>query len=216
MQDKPDFHKAYTAANDILVSASTINKFPFDADALIREQTDIEFCSYEKAAEYGVDVRTFGSESAVLIEDDGMYIIFYNDKEPIARQKFSKLHEFGHYILKHDLNATGNLYDMQEIETNFFTAQILMPEQIMQEFVRRQKYISPKFLAGTFGVSEEAAEKRKKTFGKTNPYIRKTEERFFDDAILFKYKRFIDSVAPEYDAFDMAYEYELQAERDRW
>ena len=48
---------------------------------------------------FGICVKSFGSESAVIQEYCGAHIIFYNQDEQPYRVRFSIMHEFGHYIL---------------------------------------------------------------------------------------------------------------------
>lgn len=51
-----------------LVISSVIDGFPFRAKALVNEQADISFCTYEKARnKYHQDIRQFGSDSAALM-----------------------------------------------------------------------------------------------------------------------------------------------------
>ena len=61
---KPDFSRAYSKANEILVKSSAIQTFPFSPKDLVKEQTPIVCRSFKKARKYGVDITAFGSESA--------------------------------------------------------------------------------------------------------------------------------------------------------
>lgn len=128
------------------------------------------------------------------------------------------LHEIGHYLLEHKLKTENlNLYEKQEVETNYFAAQLLMPEQTLIEIQARGKRISTDFLVSSFQVSKEAARKRIETLNKIKPEYRTRDEKEFDDLILLKYKMFLDSIMPaknSYNWFDD--EYERQRERDSW
>jgi len=216
-----DFVKIYRKANEILVSSIVIETFPFKMKQLIVEQTDIRMCAYSKAMnKYGIDIRTFGSESAVIQEYCGAYIIFYNQDEPDSRIRFSIMHEFGHYVLGHkmSLGASDSLYHTQELEANCFAAQILMPEQVLRLANKRGKRLSKDYLIDSFGVSEIAAEKRLKTMVSFENDWRKREEKEYDDIIVEKYIAFIDKIAPiNFKQFyDYEYEMEKQYERDSW
>lgn len=46
----PNFKRIYQYANEILVCSSKIDGFPFKAKELVKEQTDIAFCTFEKAS----------------------------------------------------------------------------------------------------------------------------------------------------------------------
>ncbi len=218
MAYKPDFKRAYVLANEILIKSHVINTFPFSITKVIREMSDIQCCSFKRACTYGVDIGAFGSDAAVLAEYAGRSIIFYNQDDMEERIRFSMLHEIGHFLLNHKLNTeNADLYEKQEIETNYFAAQLLMPEQTLIEFQKRGKRIDVDFLINTFKVSREAAKKRIGTLYKIKPEYRSTEEKEYDDIILLKYKSFIDLIAPNKDMLNwFEDEYEKQQERDGW
>ncbi len=131
--------------------------------------------------------------------------------------KFSILHELGHHINNHDFSVTDSeAYGKYEVETNYFTAQLLMPEQILRELQRRGSRITHEFLQEHFEVSYLAADKRITTLAKTNAEWRSRAEREYDDIILTKYMSFLDSISPPRKSFDFEDEYNLQLERSRW
>ena len=216
-----DFVMIYRKANEILATTSVIETFPYKISQLIKEQSDIRICKYSKAlSKYGIPMEHFGSESAVLMECEGAYIIFYNDEEKEYRVRFSIGHEFGHYVFKHKMNLRDDdsLYQKQEIEANCFAAQLLMPEQIIREVVHRGKIVNIDCLKKSFDVSNEAAEKRRQSLAKFDYEWRKREEKEYDDIILTRFTTFIDIIAPkkQIDYYDYAYEDEMQRERESW
>lgn len=212
-----DFKKAYSLANELLCSSNTIDTFPFSPQKLVKEKSNIRCRSYSKAIKYGLDIRDFGSESATIFKKGEKEIIFYNDSKPENHTRFSILHEFGHGYLKHDFNDKCiDSYHKFEVEANFFSAQLLMPEQIIRELLHRGVGINKTFIQNYFGVSEEAAQKRIETLAKTNYEWRSREEKEFDDIILMKYSAFINSIKPKYSYFDYDYEEEMQKQRDSW
>ncbi|MBQ7674645.1 MAG: ImmA/IrrE family metallo-endopeptidase [Alphaproteobacteria bacterium] len=216
-----DFQMAYTKANEILATTSVIETFPYKIGELIKEQSDIRLCKYSKALnKYGIPIEDFGSESAVIIEYFGANIIFYNDSEPKYRVVYSIGHEFGHHVLDHKMNLkkTDPLYSKQEIEANYFVAQILMPEQIIREAVRRGKTLNNDFIKESFGVSSNAASKRRKTLANYDFEWRKREEKEYDDIILERYMPFIENIAPinKITNYDFDNEYSRQRERENW
>ena len=108
-------------------------------------------------------------------------------------------------------------YYCVEVEANCFAAQILMPEQVLNELKKRGAIITVDFLKEHFGVSEEAAKKRIETIGKINYEWRTNDEKIFDETILFKYKEFIDAILPKRNKFNWYEdEFEKQMERDSW
>lgn len=214
---KPNFKRAMEKANDVLVSSVAINTFPFSIKKLIKEKTSIVCRSYLKAGMYGIDIKVFGSQDAIYHDLEGKGIIFYNEEiSNKERQRFSLSHEFGHVQLNHDLDNI-EMYGIYEVETNFFAAQILMPEQIINELIKRGKQITIENLMLWFNVSKMAAQKRLDTLRKIDFSRRSYDERIIDESIVLKYQIFIDSIAPKrIDYYDPYTEEELQHERDSW
>lgn len=215
--DKPNFKKVLEKANDILVSSYMINTFPFSITKVIKEKTNIVCRSYLKAGMYGVDINAFGSKDAIYQVYNGKGIIFYNEKIPWKeRQRFSLNHELGHCIMQHDLD-NKDMYDVYEVEANFFAAQMLMPEQVINKLLKRGKTINEENLVSWFNVSKAAARKRLETLRKIDFNNRTYEEDMVDQSILLKFQTFIDSIAPrKADYYDPYFEEELQRERDSW
>ncbi len=218
MKQNPDFKKAYILANDMLVAARCIRQFPFDAAEFVKEQTDLKFYSFKRAFEkFGLICNDLGSGSAILSKLNGKNIVFYNQDECNMRDSFNKLHETGHFLLAHKTNLTADnpLYGVQEVETNFFTAQMLMPLQVLKEIQRRGYKIDSSFLMRNFGVSCNAAKKRIETLSKR--IFLTAEEMSFDDIILEKFRAFINKIAPEkYESSYYCRDEEMQEERNRW
>lgn len=215
---KPDFSKVYSAANEILVSTSVISTFPFDVKALIREQTDIRCRTYKKASEYGVDISEFGSDSAVVIKFHGKMIIFYDNEKPETHNKFSLIHEAGHIINNHNFDyKSEEEYGVYEVEANYFTAQLLMPEQLIRYVQGKGVNVTNIFLQKHFGVSRLAAIKRLETLSKTNVEWYSRSEKEYDDIILNRYMPFLRKLCPpSTDYYYDIDEFEKQQERDNW
>lgn len=219
MEYKPNFSKAYVKANKYLATSHNISTFPYSPRKLVKETGNglIVCRTFEKAKEYDVDVKALGSDSATLTKYHGKHIIFYDNEKSISHVKFSILHEYGHYILNHNLNCKDKeLYGIYEVEANFFAAQLLMPDQIVREFMRRGQNITCEFLEKTFDVSQEAAEKRLETFRKTIPEFRNSSETEFDDIIRTKYIHLINSICPKYDTYDFEDDLEMENQRNQW
>lgn len=217
-----NYKKVYTKANEYLALAPSITGFPFKTKEFIYEQSDIRLCSYKKAQEkYDIYIPIFGSESAVIHELEGAFIIFYNQNEPEYRVRFSIIHEYAHFIFKHKMNLSekDKLYHIQELEANCFAAQILMPEQLLRECSKRGITISEQFIKNSFSVSDDAADKRIKTLANTSYEWRSREEKEFDDIILQKYAHKLNEIAPitkNNNYYDYDVEYNRQRERDTW
>ena len=211
---KPNFQKAYINANEILVSSKIITNFPYSATKLIKEQSSIVCRSFDKAHKYNVDIEAFGSDSAVIMNLDDKYIIFYNQNEMPERIKFSMLHEFGHKVNNHKFIVTSDeVYGI--VETNYFAAQLLMPEQILREFQKRGRRIDKYFLMTIFGVSEQAAIKRIENLNQIT-WERSQIEKEYDDIILNKYLSWINSIVPNNIDHLFADDEERQNVREQW
>ena len=220
---KPDFKKAYCMANEILIQSYAIERIPFDVKKHLREETDIELRKYRTAKrKFGVSVRDLGSDDALIVEQNGRYIIFYDEFAYAPRMIWSIVHEMGHFYLGHNLNfksISPEQYEKQEVEANFFAAQLLMPDQIIWEMVDRYNFdITPSFLQQHFAVSNEAARKRIETLYKQFDYRNTRQAKENSDLIITKFGSFINSLKPSgyytYSSFDD--EEEMQKERDSW
>ena len=217
---KPDFKKSYIAAHEKLVKLPLGTTFPLKTSKIIEDFSDLELHSFNWAEEHGFLRIYFKSESAELYEQNGRYTIFYNETKPSTHSKFSILHELFHYESNHDLNAgekNTELYNKQEVEANFFAAEMLMPEPVIKELEKRGKKMDAKEIQKVFGTSAKAAEIRFKTLKSYPSFLRSNEEKEFDEYLVkFTFKKFIDSICPKMRKLDLQNEYELQAERDRW
>ncbi len=215
---KPNFSAAYSKANEILVKSCVVSNFPFSPVELVKEQSTIKCCTYKRALKYGVDIAAFGSESATIIEYGNRQIIFYDDSKPMTHIKYSILHELGHFLINHDFNVTNKeIYGRYEVETNYFVAQLLMPEQVLRELINRGVCVTKEFLMQHFNVSETAAKKRIETLAKTTIEWYSRQEKEFDDIILQKFATFIDSIClPRKNYFHLDDEFNRQRERDSW
>ena len=222
ISNTPNWKKVMNNANEILVKSKVITTFPFSPKKVVKELSSIKCCTYARAEEkYHVNIKAFGSESAVIMRENeqDQEILFYNNQKPKTHIRFSILHELGHVVNGHSFAfESEERAKVKEIETNFFAAQLLMPEQLIREFQRRGVTISKEFLMKTFVVSKEAAEKRLTTLRKINWNRRSFEEKQFDEGIVLKYSEFLDSIKPStvnnIDWFED--EYDLEIQRSAW
>ncbi|MGB4985001.1 MAG: ImmA/IrrE family metallo-endopeptidase [Erysipelotrichaceae bacterium] len=213
----PNFEKSYVKANEILVRSNAISNFPFNPIVLVKELSEIRCKTFATARRYGVDITDFGSESAIIMKIGNKSIIFYDDTKLQTHINFSIIHEFGHTELDHDFSKKEHeTYIRNEVETNYFTAQLLMPEQLLRELQRRGVLITVQFLVDKFGVSRQAANKRIETLAKTNIEWFSRSQKEYDDIILFKYARFLDNVCPQSNLYSYEDELLFQEERSKW
>lgn len=213
----PNFSKAIFAANELLIQANLITGFPFPARKLVTEMFGIPTCKFSQARHFReLDIRDFGSQSAVIGKRDGKAILFFDETKPKVHRVFSIIHELGHFRLEHfDIGCVDkDTYNRYEVEANFFAAQLLMPEQILRESQHRGLRITIDVLTEKFAVSKAAAEKRIETLAKTDTDWYKRRNGMYDDIILEKFSGFIDSIKPVSILPSYEEDFELQRERD--
>ncbi len=214
---RPNFAGVYSKANEILATSPLLTSFPFSPKELVKEQANIVCRSFKTALKHGLDMKAFGSESAVVVQRGERSIIFYDETKPETHTRFSILHELGHVVNGHDFTRKDSeAYQKYEVETNFFAAQLLMPEQLLRELQRRGVPIKSAFLQEKFGVSKQAADKRIETLAKTDFEWRSRAEKEYDDIILLRFAGFLDAIRPSHSFFDFEDEYARQRERDSW
>ena len=204
---EPDFGACYDLANEILITSTVIEAFPFSIKKVIKRYADVN-CIKENNVQtlcdqFGLpdpeyfNIESLGSKDASLFEYGGRNIIIYRDDGTITpkRIKWSLAHELGHFLRQHDTNDKLN-YDTYEIEANFFAAQLLMPVQIINEFRRRRQTIDRRHLMKWFGISGKAADKRIETLRKIDGRNLSEEEKMIDGLIIQKYSVFINETVP--------------------
>lgn len=222
MTYKPDFEKAYIKATEFLIQIAD-HDFPFNLRKLFAEFTDFKLISFEQLEKEGLNPGNFGSEDAFIIEDPLGYIyLCYDTKSPVERKRFSLAHELGHHCLGHNTDSSlmisdRNLYDKQELEANYFAAQLLMPEQIFSTLKDKGVQLNVTDIATYFKVSKEAAQKRLQTLNKRNSFKLSNEQKMWDEVISFGYRNFIKSITSKHYHEKTWYDDEaMEQERQRW
>lgn len=133
-------------------------------DAVQRTLPEKQVSTVQLAESFGITVwRTrmpLGISGAIRRESDGSYAIFANEKDPLARRRFTYAHELAHYFLHREDIGDGvnenmlfrsHLSNDQEIEANKIAAEILMPRKMLNELVEEKKLEIPQ-LTEIFGV----------------------------------------------------------------
>lgn len=104
---------------------------------------DIPVPIEEIAAKYNIKIGRAPSDdfSGLFIRKDGYSLIGINNKEPLARQRFTIAHELGHYFLHPNKNTfidyrdnkTGIERTPKEVQANMFAAALLMPRKKLEK-----------------------------------------------------------------------------------
>ena len=187
---KPDFDRAQNEATKLLL-AQEIDSLYIDARNFVLPENffidsmqnfcALSDCPFEKLGHSSIN-------GAMLIRQDPHQIILYDDSidnEP--RKHWGIIHELGHAVLKHPCDSSPH-----EIEAHFFAAQLVAPEIVLIEILRRQGKITVSDLYHNFNVSYEAAEKRIHTLINRSCY----NEDEIDKQLLEKFMPIIDREIP--------------------
>lgn len=102
-------------------------------------------------------------------ETPGSFVIRVNRNDTARRQRFTVAHELGHFFLHRDAIGNGisddvlyrsSLSDSREVQANRFAADILMPQNLVNQWLRNAESLKVddkvEFLADKFNVSEAA------------------------------------------------------------
>jgi Zn-dependent peptidase ImmA (M78 family) len=166
------FNRSTSDANPIFVNTSdTILKLVSDKQI---QSCPLDVKAVATALDIGVEYRPLDSEVSGILrkELNDRWTIYVNDKHPDTRQRFTIAHEIAHWCL-HKYSKTsfedvmffrGTAVLPEEYEANKFAGEILMPENIFREQLRKgNRNIST--LADFFGVSALALRVRAKALG---------------------------------------------------
>ncbi len=230
-----NYKGAKERADEILLSPFIKSMFPsncFDLVEKLASEVAIKILPFSWIEEHGMKAEdVIHSNDAETFEQNGMYVIFYNQKFQKPRTDFGIMHEIGHIYNGHDMEILTKyrktkdarlekLYKKCETEANLFAAELLMPEAILRRLQELGCRIDVAFLQRTFGVSAQAAQisinNLKRSANKSVSYWEK--DASFDEAILLKFKAFIERNAPRRKGYTEELECDLamQAERDSW
>lgn len=98
-------------------------------------------------------------DGLTLIDRKGQTSLSYETKNPVVRQNFTKCHELGHFLLGHQgsffTEVTANQLSLEEVEANYFSAGLLMPDIVLLSKIFYQK-LSFQEVANSLSVSTEA------------------------------------------------------------
>ncbi|WP_192942760.1 ImmA/IrrE family metallo-endopeptidase, partial [Streptococcus dysgalactiae] len=134
----------------------------------LRELSLLEY-TYEGFFDYIVEaehIKVLGHhftgrkiEGLTIKDSRGGTSFSYETENPLVKQNFTKCHELGHYLLKHQGNFFTEISENQtspyEVEANYFSACLLMPDIVLLSKIYYQK-ISYQGLITSLMVSSEA------------------------------------------------------------
>ena len=159
----PNFEKSTHLATELLYNQDISHRI-LDVRTL-EYSKNIVFDSLQAYCQYTRQpIERFISEENSLLKDSctlydretNYYIVLYNDDIRIwERKNWSIAHEIGHIYLEHTKDE-----EIEEVESHFFAAQLLMPEYTLYKITQEYGSIQPNYLTEIFGVSNRAAKKR--------------------------------------------------------
>ncbi len=126
-----------------------------------------------------------GSACGVTICLGKKFLVLYNEKERNhKRLNWTLAHELGHICLRHKCDG-----DVQEIEANFFAAQLLMPAVVINEMEKIMGRLSSQELCVIFGVSLQAARHRRRTLSRKKVDVLSDDDKI----VLSKFSKHIQN-----------------------
>ena len=189
-ENKPDFEKAQNAATNLLLKQN-ISNLRIDVKSLFLDKAIIidsiqHYCLLTGTRKEEYIYNGF-SGAYVLKLKTGLFIILYDEDDSIHRQRWGIAHELGHIYLEHD-----NDESKQEVEANFFAAQLLMPEIIIRYANKLQGHFSIYDVSKYFDVSEDAAQRRIKTLNNKMIRFSSEEQQLLRKMITIVEKEFLN------------------------
>ncbi|HCT63896.1 MAG TPA: hypothetical protein DIC60_01225 [Lachnospiraceae bacterium] len=192
----PNFDRCEKFATSLLlkqkVFSSTqikVTDLQFDYDIVF--DTFSHYCQVTETPSYTFFLPgTMVFQDCLTIKRGSVYIILYNGRDNnYARRNWSIAHEIGHIYLGHKTDGP-----QEEIEANFFAAQLLMPEAVLRTIYYNNKRLNANDVHRYFYVSKPAAIKRIHTLN--HKYFNSSEE---NEVLL---ERFRDAI--EYICFNQS------------
>lgn len=155
---RPDFGKAQDAATDLLLQQNInslyidVMTFQFDRRIIIDSVQHYAFITKRPVSDFTCDEFS----GCCLVKHPRCSIILYDNQETNNfHRHWGIVHEVGHLYLNHQKDE-----DIEEVEANFFAAQVIMPEIALYEMAKRQGFVSVNDILDNFNASLTSAQKR--------------------------------------------------------
>lgn len=184
---KPDFSKAYNEATNLLLEQSfdslyiDVRKFKFSGKKIIIDSVQ----HYANIVHRPVaDFTCKEISGCCVLKKYGYNIILYDNSGCCEERKhWGIIHEVGHIYLNHTSDG-----DIEEIEANFFAAQVVTPESVLRYIVNYKGRLNSTEIYDNFNVSYESALKRVNTLNKNRSFYGNNAN---DKALIDKFKPII-------------------------
>lgn len=210
-----DIKKCIQEADIVLLTIGQ-NSFPINIKKAIEKgikNYNITIVKYSDLTSYDLSQSNLLGNS---YEENGKYYIEYNDKlSSEGRRRFTICHELGHILLEHDLTLKND--KVQEREADIFAAELLMPEAIIQEVVKRGYSIrNQNRLENVFKASTQAYDIRLKEFGRYPDWYIKAMDT---SSVMLQFNGFLNEAFPDkrkYDYYDVDVQEAEERAKDAW
>lgn len=185
----PNFDRCEKLATSLLLkqksfSSTRIKVTDLQFDYNIVFDTFLHYCQITGTPTYAFFIPgTMVYRDCITIKRGHIYIILYNSFDNnYARRNWSITHEIGHIYLGHKTDDP-----LEEIEANFFAAQLLMPEAVLRAIYYNNRRLNADDVHRYFYVSKPAAIKRIHTLNRK--YFNNSEE---NEVLLEKFRDAIE------------------------
>lgn len=168
--ESPRYDYAKTKAIDILIEYGT-NSLPISVKRISNNlPIKILFDTYSHLIEYqgftyDEVCDAFKSEDGAVILNGDTYCILYNDRDRSSQRiRFTLAHELGHIVLGHlEFDAclcrlSDYEYDVLEKEANQFASQLLSPEPLIYDILKKSHSIRSSQIHSIFDISYQSAD----------------------------------------------------------
>lgn len=185
-----DYYNIKSKAYEFIISLNATD-IPIDPLKITLPNIYItSFQNYSKMTGVSISDLTLNNKfkDGYIIYYNNIKIILYDEEKYEPRKRFTLYHEIGHSILRHKQHNAEN-----EAEANFFAAQLLIPDVIIKEIIKRGYKLTIKDIMSIFGVSDQCASIR-------DEYLKKYFDKHpneYDDAILLLFNSFLNINYPD-------------------
>lgn len=183
---RPNFEAAQNAATNLLLQQNLnslhidVRKFRFDRDIVIDSIQNYAVVTGRPLSDFTCDQF---SGCCVVKHPRAQLILFDDSVSDDRRKHWGIVHEVGHVYLNHDKDEKK-----EEIEAHFFAAQLIAPEIVLWDIVKRTGSLCGVDVYLSFNISFQAAEKRIQTMRSRGMY----NTNSIDKALLEKFRPLLD------------------------
>lgn len=185
-----DYHYIKTQAYKLIIS---LNAKDIPIDPLKINLPHIYITSFQNYCKItGISILDLTLNNKLkdgyIVYCNNIKVILYDENKYEPRIRFTLYHEIGHSILKHKEHNADN-----EADANFFAAQLLIPDVIVKEIIKRGYKLTVKDISKIFQVSEPCASICDEYLQK---YLYKHPNEY-DEDVLQLFENFLDMNFPD-------------------